>query len=350
MDPSIEQQQTPSKRFSKVNLAAIFLTLLGIGLFVYLVYAVGFREIVDRVLRFGVAGFAVILSIYFLRVLARAYAWKLCVYGPHSLNLRDTIPAVVIGEAMSSTIPLGILISGTSKAVAVRKRIPLVAGLSSVATENLFYSLVTSIYLLIGAVVLLRGFAVDQALMLTINALIVAVVIFLCLLILMVVRQWHLASGLSEWIYNRGFLTKIFEKGRSEVRRFEDFIFGFYRKHPRRFIPICLLESVFHCLGILEVWYILSRLTDADLGLLTSFLMESVSRLLTIIFKLIPFNIGVDEAGAQFVGETIGLAAGLGVTLAIVRKGRILFWTAIGWILIAKRGLTFKELSRSNRD
>jgi hypothetical protein len=78
-----------------------------------------------------------------------------------------------------------------------------------------------------------------------------------------------------------------------------------------------------------------------------AFLLESVSRLITVIFKLVPFMIGVDEAGAQFVGRTVALAAGVGVTLAIIRKGRILFWTAIGIVLVIKRGLTLREFSRS---
>ena len=37
----------------------------------------------------------------------------------------------------------------------------------------------------------------------------------------------------------------------------------------------------------------------------------SISRLVTIVFKAIPFNIGVDEAGAQYVGNAIALAAGV---------------------------------------
>jgi hypothetical protein len=64
---------------------------------------------------------------------------------------------------------------------------------------------------------------------------------------------------------------------------------------------------------------------------------------------LIPFMIGVDEAGAQFVGQTVGLAAGVGVTIAIIRKGRILFWTAIGMLLIVKRGVAISDLIRQTR-
>jgi hypothetical protein len=261
--------------------------------------------------------------------------------------MRDALPAVVIGEAMSSTIPLGILISGTTKAVAVRKKIPLVSGLSSVATENLFYSLITGIFLMLGAGVFIRSFAVDENLRLAIDVLIGAVGFLIFLGVLMVVRQWHFASATVEWLYHRRLLHGLLERMRHDVRRFEDLIYGFYRRYPGRFLPICGLEALYHVLGIAEVFFILTRLGDVVANLLDAFLLESVSRLVTILFKLVPFVVGVDEAGAQFVGEAIGLAAGVGVTLAIIRKGRMLFWTAVGVVLIIKRGLSHKDISEA---
>ena len=321
--------------------------VFGVGLFAYFVYAVGFHEIFEGVKRFGFAGFAVIIILYFLRICARAYTWKLSVHEPYSLRIRDTIPAVVIGEAMSNTIPLGILISGTSKAVAVRKHIPLVAGLSSVATENLFYSFTTALFLIVSAVFFVRGFAVDETVTLALDFIIVSLITLVILGLLMVIRQWHFASETCEWLYRKGFLRKILEKGRLDVRQFEDFIYGFYRRYPRRFLPICALETVYHLLGVAEVWFIVSRIGDVYASLLNSFLLESVSRLITIIFKLIPFVIGVDEAGAQFIESTVALAAGMGVTLAIIRKGRIVFWTLIGLILVIKRGISISEISNA---
>ncbi|MBK8465940.1 MAG: flippase-like domain-containing protein [Chloracidobacterium sp.] len=322
------------------------LTTIGLGLFSYFVYSVGVNELYHGVLRFGVVGFAVILCIHFVKICVRAFAWKLCVHEPYALSITDTIPAVIIGEAMSSTVPLGILISGTAKAVAVRNRIPLVAGLSSVATENLFYSFATSIFLIVGGVILLKGFAIDETMIVTSIFLIVSVSILLVLGFLMVIRQWHFASFICNWIYKNGFFRSILENGRNHVRRFEDLIYSFYRSYPKRFLPICLLEASYFVLGITEVWYILSRLTDTYPSLLSAFLMEAVSRLITVIFKLIPFIIGVDEAGAQIIGDTVALAAGVAVTLAIIRKGRILFWTAMGWLLIIKRELSLKEFSK----
>ena len=171
--------------------------------------------------------------------------------------------------------------------------------------------------------------------------------ILIVLGLIMVIRQWHFASETCEWFYQKGYFRKYLENTRLDVRLFENLIYGFYRRYPKRFLPICGIETVYHLLGIAEVWFILNRLSDVYPSLLDSFLLESVSRLIAILFKLVPLMIGVDEAGAQFVGSTVALAAGMGVTLAIIRKGRIFFWTAVGVILIIKRGLSIREISEA---
>lgn len=344
------QERISPKHINRLKIAGTLLTLAGIALFAYFIYSVGVSELVESISRFGLIGFAVILFIYFLRIVVRASAWALSVYEPYSLSLRDTIPAVIMGEATSSVIPLGFFVSGTMKAIGVRHRVPLVVGLSSVATENLFYSLMTCIFLILGAFAFLRNTPLDDGWVVTIDVLIGLIILLVVLMLLLVVRQWHFASEICEMLYRRGYFTGILEKGRLDVRLFENLIYGFYRRHPKRFLPICLFEALYHALGIVEVFYIISRLSDTMPSLMTAFLMESVSRLVTILFKLIPMTIGVDEAGAQFVGDTVALAAGVGVTLAIIRKGRILFWTAIGFLFILKRGLSLRNLTRPGLD
>jgi hypothetical protein len=345
VDERTEGPQTKRTYFTRLHVAGLLLTIFGIGLFSYFIYSVGLDDLTARVDRFGLVGFGLILGLHFFRVCARAFSWKLSVHEPYELAMRDTIPAVIMGEAMSSTIPLGILVSGTAKAVAVRNRIPLVAGLSSVATENLFYSFTTGIFLIVGALLLLGTFAADETLIITLYSLIGVLTFLIIAGVVMVVRQWHFASAIVNWLYKKGFLKKWLEHIRFEVRRFEDLIYGFYRHYPRRFVPICLILAGYHLVGVFEVWIILKRLTDGFPNLLNAFLLESISRLIAILFKLVPLMIGIDEAGAQFLGRTLALASGVGITLAIIRKGRILFWTSIGILLIIKRGLSLSEIT-----
>ena len=334
-----------STNLRRLKLIGLFLTLGGIALFAYFIYVEGFHEIARDIRRLGWLGFVIILGFYFVRIVSRAWAWKLSVFEPYHLSLGDTVTAVIIGEALSSLIPLGILVSGTAKAVAVRRQVPLVVGLSSVATENLFYSLITSLFLILGTVTFLRTFQLEQTWVVTLDVLIAIIVAVFLFIVVMVIRQWHFASATCDWLYDRGYGRRFLEHGRTHVRVFENMIYGFYRLYPGRFLPICGLEAVFHLLGVVEAYFILSYLSKFGATWMSSFLLESVSRLILIVFKLIPFLVGVDEAGARFVTEVLGIGAGVGITLAIIRKGRVLFWTCIGLLLILKRGLSIRELA-----
>jgi hypothetical protein len=279
----------------------------------------------------------------------RAIAWKLSVNAPYKLSLSDTIQAVIIGEAVSSVIPLGILASGTSKAVAVSNRIPLILGLSSVATENLFYSLITSLFIISGAATFLYYNNLDEWNWI-VYILIFVILVLLILGILMVVRQWHFASEICNWIYEKGFFRGILEKGRLKVRLFENTIYGFYRQHPNRFLPIIICQFLYHLCGITEILFVLSKISDVVPTFYSAFMLESVSRVITIVFKLIPFTIGVDEASSQFISENLMLGAAVGITISILRKGRILFWAIIGAILILKREFSLAELLKADID
>lgn len=348
---SSEFKEPPKKSASNLKhlrSAGIVLSLLGVCLFVYFVYSVGVSEILDGITKIGFGGFAVILFLYLLRICVRASAWKLSVYEPYKLEFKDTFQAVIIGEAVSSIIPLGILASGTSKAVAVSNRIPLVAGLSSVATENLFYTFVTSLFIVAGAIAFVFNNQQDSVWIWTIYLLIGGIFAFLIFIFLLLLRQWHLASRTCEWIYDKGILRGILENGRLHIRLFENLIFSFYRRYPHRFAPITLFEILYHAIGIAEVWFILSKISDVLPNFYSAFLLESVSRVVTITFKLIPFAIGVDEASSQFISENLELGVAVGITIAILRKGRTLFWAIIGILIILFRGLTFAEILRHN--
>ena len=331
-------------KFTRLHALGILLTIAGLGLFVYFVYSVGVYEILGGILRIGISGFLVILLGYFARILIRAFAWKLCVNEPYKLSIFDTMQAVIIGEALSSMIPLGILISGTAKAVAVRRRVPFVVAFSSIATENLFYSLGTGLFMAFGAIAFLKTFNLAEGWVYAADLMIGVIFTLIILGFIMVFRQWHFASAICQKVYEYGFLTKTLENGRFQVREFENQIYGFYRRYPGRFVPIFLMQLIFHALGVFEAWYILAKISDAAPSIFTAFLLDSISRAITVVFKLVPFLIGVDEAGAQFVTETLALGAGLGVTLAIIRKGRILFWTAMGITMILKREMSFADI------
>lgn len=353
--PSIGLPKPDPRRLKRLKILGGIMTVGGIALFAYFVNTVGIEQVVEGIEAMGWSGFLVILALYFLRVSCRALAWRLSVHQPYSLSLKDTLPGVIMGEAMSSLIPLGPIISGTTKVLSVRRRIPLVVGFSSITTENLFYTNMTALLIGGGAVIVLRTFDLAPAWIWALDLLLVINVFIILFGIVLIIKQWHLLSELCEIIYGRAHLLQrvrsgrlrarlerlvvLLDHGRHQARLFENLFFDFYRSNPKRFIPIILCQVGFHLFGILEVWFILSRIMDSVPPLVNAFLLESVSRAVNIFFKLVPFVMGVDEAGANYVAETLAMGAGVGITLAIIRKGRILFWTAVGIILVIRRGL-----------
>ena len=204
--------------------------------------------------------------------------------------------------------------------------------------------MITGLLILVGSLLFIRQFAVPEPFDTLINLFIGFVSILMVLGILMVIRQWHWASGFFEYVRYFGIFPEKLKKPISLIREFEDRIYKFYRVYPKRFIPLCLLQILFHSLGVFEVWFVVSKISGAIPSLAVPFFLETMSRLVTVVFKLVPFLIGVDEASAEFVASSLGVAVGLGVAVAIVRKGRTIIWSSVGFILILRRGLSFSEV------
>jgi hypothetical protein len=69
-----------------------------------------------------------------------------------------------------------------------------------------------------------------------------------------------------------------------------------------------------------------------------------MNRLINVAFKFVPLRLGVDEAGSGLLAQILGYGSAVGVTLALVRKVRMLVWTGVGVIFLASRGLRPAEL------
>lgn len=343
----MQTNQLPNKKLQRWHIVGVALTILGVALFGYFVYEAGIEEIWNGISRLGF-GFLLILALYALKLLTRAAAWRLSLEKPYRLGLLNAFRAVAMGEALSSLIPLGVLTSGTTKAIAVRNQLPLVVGLSSVAIENLFYSLATAVLVIAGGTTFLFLFQPTENVAMASYALISVVIAVIVAGFLMVIYEWRFASNFANWLYNRNIATRFLHLGRAEVVRFENAIYGFYRRQPHRFLPILGLQLAFHTLGILEVWIILAAISDITINFSAALVLDSVNHVILFVFKLIPFALGVDEAGARFITDALAIGASAGVTLAIIRKGRVICWTAFGIFLLVRSGLSLAEITTTS--
>src|SRR4030095_14373731 len=81
-----------------------------------------------------------------------------------------------------------------------------------------------------------------------------------------------------------------------------------------------------------------------------AFILESVNRVINVAFKFVPLRAGVDEGGTGQVSKVLGLAKATGVTLAIVRQGRDIFWSTIGVALLLKKGFSLRNVSEESAE
>ncbi|HEX6717859.1 MAG TPA: lysylphosphatidylglycerol synthase transmembrane domain-containing protein [Pyrinomonadaceae bacterium] len=331
----LTEKQTRSRRFAPLG---IIFGLLGLLLFGYFVSRAGVGEIVSRIQRLG-AGFLLILAVSSARYIVRALAWMRCIEPPHKLPFRDAFAARLMGDALGNIIPfVSVAISEPSKAVFVKDRVPLIVGLSALAIENIFYALSVALFIFSGTATLLLMFSLPKALRYASISALVTTLVIIPLAFLLIRSRVRFLSGALGFAGNRGLASKFVGKIRPRVESLEERVYGFYVTNQRSFLSIFLLDMCFHLAGILEVFITLSFISPVPPTLTQAFILESVNRIINVAFKFIPLRAGVDEGGTGQVSKVLGFARGIGETLAIARKGRDIFWSAIGLLLIWKKG------------
>jgi hypothetical protein len=99
-----------------------------------------------------------------------------------------------------------------------------------------------------------------------------------------------------------------------------------------------MLELSYHVAGVAEIWFAVGLITRVRPSILTAFMLEAVNRTITSVFQFVPMWLGVDEAGTAAVTSAVSLGSAAGVSLALVRKTRVVVWTLIGLLLLLHRG------------
>lgn len=324
------------------TLGGVLAAVAGLALFIYFLRRAGVAEVAEGVRRLGWA-FVIVVALGGVRFLIRAAAWIRCLDGPHRLSLVQTFKAVVAGDALGNLTPLSIIISEPAKAVFLRHREPLRRTLPALAVENLFYTLSAMFVIGGGLVSVFLMFQTSGQLWIT--TVLVGIMIGLVVTGHWVIwRHWLIGSATLDWLHTRGVAPGALAAITTRVRHLEEHIHALYPRDWRRLAPLALLEFSFHLLAIFEIFLVLSVVSDQPTTILHAFVFESTNRFISFAFRFVPLRIGVDEAGSGMFADLLALGTVTGVTLAIVRKGRILVWMAIGVLLLVRHGLSIRRM------
>ena len=317
----------------RVSVPGVLTALAGLALLMIVVVRVGVAEIAADVRQAG-WGLLLVVATGGLRFLLRALAWRLCLEPPARLSVRDAFAAVICGDTIGNVTPLGPLVGEPAKAALVRKRIPLAPAATALAIENVLYTLSAAAMIAAGMLTLLLRFELPAAVR-GIGLVSIAMTVGLFAVALMLL--WRRPALVSRALG----VTPGLAKHADRVRVLEREIYTFASRHRGALPWLAAAEVGFHALGVAEAyltWWLVSG-TAPDL--LTAFVVETTYRLITVVFKFVPLRLGVDEAATAFLtGQILGMGARPGLSTAIVRKVRVLFWAVAGGLVLVREGLT----------
>jgi lysylphosphatidylglycerol synthase-like protein len=303
------------------RLFAVLGAVIGSILFAYALRRAGTADILDGIRRVG-WGLLLIFALGGVRFVVRAACWRLCVPRFTGLSFRGAWSAFLAGDAVGNVTPLGLLASEPTKVFLTRHDLATRESVSSLALENLVYaaSVMTMIGVGIGVLLieidvasLWRWIGVGALASLAIAAVVVN----------------RLLRG--TWDEARGARPR----WRETLASVRMAIVGFSAEYRARLWQVFALELGFHALAVLEIYITLQWLVGGGgVTIAQAIVFETLNRVVTVAFKFVPFRIGVDEALSGALAPVLAVDPAAGVTLAVVRKIRNLFWSGVGLTII----------------
>lgn len=311
----------------------------GLALFGYYLHEAGAAEVAGRIRQLGWT-FVLVLALAGLRFAARAAAWLRCLPAGHGLRLRDLFAAFIAGDAVANLTPLSLAAGEPVKVLYLRRRAPLGATAPALVVETLFYTLSMAVVIGAGAaasVLVVQRPASDW---LAIGPPLAALALLVGSTHWLVGRRVRPASAALRLLAKAGGPTAFLERVAARV---EDAETRVHRAYPRtwpRVLSVAALETAFHALAVAEVFVVLAALSGRTPTIVEAFVFEAANRIVTVVFKVVPLRIGVDQAGTAWVAALLGFGETTGVTLATTRTARMAVWMFAGMACLVRRGFS----------
>src|SRR5258706_8205892 len=312
--------------------------VLGALLLVYVVRKVGVQPIFSALGRVGF-GFFLVVAINGLRHVLRTIAMSISVPPEHRrFTFMQAFAARLGGESMSFLTFAGPLLGEATKVALLRKRVPLVHGVPALVVDNLLYNLSVVLVIFGGACLMLFAYPVPAVAREML--ILIAAVAFLGLIAAAMAtrRRVTLLTNIIDRLGRGGFRPRFLRTRRHHIYRVELTVYGFYKRRRTAFFSMIGLDLTSHMCSVLEVYVTLKMLGFVP-SVGAAYIIESLTKVINFAFGFVPATIGVYEGGTEIILKSLGFAAAAGVTLAIVRKAAIIFWTVIGVFVITWRAV-----------
>ena len=344
-DPGISESElvTPAKTKSSSKRRSLLFSLHGIAFAVgftilaFVIYRIGYRDLLDSVSNVGY-GILLIIALNLTRHLLRAATLYLAVAPElRTFKYRSAVAARFGGEAMTIFSFVGPFLGDATKAMLLKKNLTLTEGASAIIIDNILYYVTVILMVLSGIALLVwtYGSSSSTETQVLIAIVIVGILLFLFISLAIMFRVTPV-THFFDFLNKRGLAPGFITRRRSAILSVENNVFQFYHNRPRDFFTILGISTGVHLISVTEVFFAL-RFLGHDAPVTSAFIIESLTKVINAAFSFIPGTIGVYEGGNGLILKTLGYTTTVGVALALVRRGAILFATSIGLTILIWR-------------
>lgn len=307
--------------------------LLGILIFVFIVYQIGILRIWENIKKITWQNFLILMVLRLLYWILRTINWKVIFDQYETSNsLFHMFYARMCSHAVNQLTPSA-QVGGEAARIYIVNCSSKRISLASVIVDKTIEFLTVIIFTIIGVVIAITRIPMPGK----IKTLFIGFTAAALLLFLFVLSKQK--KGLFKWFIELMAKMKIkfkfLEKNREKIKETDEHISDFYRNHRKAFLGVFLLYSLLIMLWVTEIHLTLIFIGATNISFLDSFLITVLGNL-AFLFPLIPGSLGIYEATYVALFALLGKGTALGFTLVLIRRVIALIWAGIGLIGMLK--------------
>jgi len=324
----------------------ILAAFMGAALFGYLIWQAGPGRLWENAVRLG-WGFIWVLAAAGISHVFKTWAWHLTLDGhKHKVSFPRLLGLRLGAEAAGQLGIVGQTFGDSVRVARLSPDVPKANGLASVTLDRGLYLATGIIVLVAGLVGALPVLSHSHALRLYASLFALTLSAILLLTLLAVRKRWQVISKSARSLANVPFLKKWIETEYVLIQSVENALLDFHHNSTGAFWGSFFLTLASHCMSVMEVCLVL-RLMGVKFGLLSTLAIEAMTKLVNLVGSINPGNFGTFEGGNILIAKMFGLSSPIGLTLALARRLRALFWTAVGGICLF---ILTKSVRRGNAE
>ena len=306
-----------------------FAALLGFGLLGYLVFRSGPGAVWKQLQAVG-WGLGLVILLGGFSQLAKTCAWRNAFTCDISgLSWYRSFVAQVISDGMGQFGIAGKVVGEGTRISLLGRAVPLSNALSAGAIDGALHTFTAVLITVSGLAATLLLAPLSDTWRVYAVLLVAALILAMILAVVSVRNRWQLIGRATRAIGRLPRLHTWMMGKQPIIDSAEENLLSFRGEAPAAFWATLIFNLLWHMLAILEV-YIILRFMGAKIAISGAFIVEALTKVINLVGALNPGNVGTYEGGNMLIAKIFGVSGTAGLTLALCRRVRTVFWAGVG--------------------